>query len=103
MWGFLKGLIQPIVAVVLIPWLRTKVIRTEADQNRFYLIQSIADEAAAEVVQRRPDDTVAEMIQDVIKSVGSAWPTSNEGAQYRAAARAVRDMIRRYRDEKPAE
>lgn len=103
MWGFLKGLVQPIVGIVLIPWLKQKVIRTQADQNRFYLISSIAEEAAAEVVQRRPNDAVADLVQDVIRDVGSAWPTSNSAIIYRAASRAVRDMVRRYRAEAPAE
>ena len=97
MLGFLKTLIQPLVSMVLIPWLKQKVVVTKGDQARFDLIQALAGEAADLIVLRDPDDDTSLMIQRVIEEVGNAFPTSNNRVVYRAAAVAVRRALEAYR------
>lgn len=100
-WGVLKTLIQPAVSLVLLPWLHGQVIQTQRDQRRFDLISAIAEEAAAEAVQRLPGSDEADLIRDVVEQVSGSFPTSNEKVLYRAVSRAVREAVRNYRDEGP--
>jgi len=97
MFSFLKTLIQPLVSLVLIPWLKQKVVVTQGDQARFDLIQSLAAEAADLIVLRDPNDETSKMIQTVVDEVGAAFPTSNNRVIYRAAAVAVRRAVAAYR------
>ena len=99
MWGMIRAIIVPLVQVVLIPWLGTKVVITTNDQKRYDLIAGIAKEAADEAVLRLPGEGVDDIIRDVVDQIRAGVPTTSEEVIYRAAAAAVRRAVREYRDE----
>lgn len=99
--GFFKSLISPLVQLVLLPWLKNKVLRTDEDKNRFELIASIAAEAADVLVLAYPGDDVPLLIDKVIEDISSSVPTTSRTVIYRAAAAAVRRAVMAYRAPTP--
>lgn len=95
--SFLKSLVSPLVSLVLLPWLQTKVLRTAEDKNRFELIAAISGEAADVLVQAYPGDDIPALIDRVVDDVSDAVPTTNRTVIYRAATAAVRRAIDAYR------
>ena len=95
--SFFKSLVAPLVSLVLLPWLQTKVLRTAEDKNRFELIAAISGEAADVLVLKYPGDDVPALIDRVIDDVANAVPTTNRTVIYRAAAAAVRRAVDSYR------
>lgn len=96
MWGLIRAIVTPVVQIVLIPWLASKVV---VDQKRYDLIAGIAKEAAEEAVLRLPGTQVDDIIAEVIDQIRAGVPTTSEEVIYRAAAAAVRRAVREYRDE----
>lgn len=99
MWGLIRAIVTPVVQIVLIPWLASKVIVTSTDQKRYDLIAGIAKEAAEEAVLRLPGMQVDDIIAEVVDQIRASVPTTAEEVIYRAAAAAVRRAVREYRDE----
>jgi len=95
--SFLKSLVSPLVSLVLLPWLKNKVLKTEEDKGRFELIAAISAEAADVLVLKYPGDDIPALIDRVIEDVADAVPTTNRTVIYRAAAAAVRRAIEAYR------
>ena len=98
MLSFLKSLVSPLVTLVLMPWLKNKVLRSEEDKNRFELIAAISETAADALVLAYPGDDVPRLIDQVITQVTGAVPTTNKSVIYRAASAAVYRAVEAYRE-----
>lgn len=69
MWGFLKAIVQPIVSIVIAPYLLKKVLVTKTDKDRATIIEIMAVAAARQIVRENPDAEWAELIELMVRSL----------------------------------
>lgn len=94
MFKILRGLIGPIVEIVIAPWLLSKVIRNQNDAARAQTIEIIARAAAAQLVAENPNAEWAKLVNLLILQLGDAIPpgvrTDNAQVLRRVSEAALR-------------
>lgn len=101
MFRILRALIDPIVTIVLAPWLLSR-LRHPSDLQRAQMIETVAVALAAQLVIEYPTSPLADLVNQLVTRLAAAIPpgfrTSNEDVYKRAASAALLDAAKKLKE-----